>query len=365
MRDQDLFSPGRLGRYTLPHRMIMAPMTRNRAGDGGVPTALNVDYYRQRASAALIVTEANQVSPRGTGYPSTPGIHDPRQVEGWRRVTAAVHEAGGRIFLQLWHAGRISHPMYQGGGRPVGPSAVKPAGQIFTAEGLKDFVEPRALDAEEVAGLVNDFRVGARHALEAGCDGVEIHGANGYVFDQFLRDGTNRRSDRYGGTLEKRLRFPLEVTEAVAEVWGADRVGVRLSPLSRFNDMYDSDPRATFTRAAERLGELGLAYLHVVEGNEFEGRPESFDVSEVRDAFGGTYVANHGYTLERARRTIRTGAADFIAFGKLFLANPDLPRRFREGAPLNEPDARTFYGGDERGYTDYPALEEAAQPGTT
>jgi len=355
----DLFTPGRLGSYELPHRIVMAPMTRSRAGEGNVPHELNARYYRQRASAALIITEASQVSPRGTGYPDTPGIHTEDQVEGWRRVVDAVHEEGGSIFLQLWHVGRISHPLYQGGEKPIAPSAVRPEGELYTAEGMKPFEEPRALETDEVPGVVEEFRRGAANALAAGFDGVEIHGANGYLVDQFLRGGTNRRTDRYGGSLENRLRFLSDVTEAATGEWGADRVGVRLSPLSAFNDMEDDDPRATFTAAAARLSDLGIAYLHVVEQNDFGDDPRSFDLREVHDAFDGPTMANGGYDPDRAREVVREGVAEFVSFARLFLANPDLPRRFREAAPLNEPDPDTFYGGGEEGYTDYPFLEEA------
>lgn len=366
-----LFSPIRVGVHRLPHRAAMAPMTRNRAGEGNAPTAMNAEYYTQRASAALIVTEATQVSPRGVGYPNTPGIHTDAQVEGWRRVTDAVHERDGRIFLQLWHVGRISHPSLQpDGARPVAPSAVRPEGEAKTYEGPKPFVTPRALETKEVPGVVETFRDGARRALEAGFDGVEIHGANGYLVDQFLRDGTNRRTDRWGGPVENRARFLLEVTEAAADVWGADRVGVRLSPLSGFNDMGDSDPESTFGHAAARLDELGIAYLHVVEPDPGagQGRPEPgaaaardrpVAVRRVRESFSGPLMANNAYDRASAERAIESGFADLVSFGRLFLANPDLPERFAEGAPLNEPDPSTFYGGGEEGYTDYPTRGEA------
>ena len=354
----ELFTTFELGPYTLPHRVVMAPMTRNRAGDGNAPREMNETYYRQRASAAFIVTEASQVSPQGVGYPKTPGIHSEAQVEGWKGVVDAVHEAGGRIFLQLWHVGRISHPVFHDGERPVAPSALRPEGRTVTPEGMKDFVEPRALDTEEVPGIVEDFRRGAENALRAGFDGVEIHGANGYLIDQFLRSGSNRRDDRYGGSLENRLRFLTEVTEAVTDVWGPERVGVRLSPLSAFNSMEDADPRETFTAAARRLSELGVVYLHLVEQDDFEGDGRSFDLGALRDAFDGAYVVCGGYDRARADAVLARGAADLVAFGRLFLANPDLPRRLRERAPLNEPDPDTFYGGDEAGYVDYPTLDE-------
>lgn len=373
-RDADagspLFTPIQAGAHRLPHRVAMAPMTRNRAGEGNAPTETNAEYYAQRASAAMVVTEATQVSPRGVGYPNTPGIHTGEQVDGWRLVTDAVHDRGGTIFLQLWHVGRISHPSLQpDGGRPVAPSPVKPEGRAQTYEGPKPFVTPRALETEEVPEVVEEFREGARRAREAGFDGVEIHGANGYLVDQFLRDGTNRRTDRWGGPVESRARFLLEVAEAAADVWGADRVGVRLSPLSGFNDMSDSDPETTFGHAAARLDELGLAYLHVVEPDPGEGagRPEPGSATDrerpaavrrIREAFSGPLMANNAYDRASAGRAIEEGFADLVSFGRLFLANPDLPERFAEGAPLNEPDPSTFYGGGDEGYTDYPTLEE-------
>jgi N-ethylmaleimide reductase len=354
MATPDLFTPIQLGALALPNRIVMAPMTRNRAGAGNVPGALAAEYYRQRASAGLIVTEATQVSSQGVGYPGTPGIHDELQVAGWRRVTDAVHAAGGRIFLQLWHVGRISHPSLQpDGALPVAPSAIAAAGDAFTASGPQPFVTPRALATAEIPGVVGQFENGARLARAAGFDGVEIHGANGYLIDQFLRDGTNRRTDRYGGSLENRARFLLEVTEAVAGVWGADRVGVRLSPQSDFNDMHDSDPRATFGHAALALAPFGLAYLHVVEPVG-TATPLALDLKE---AFEGPLMVNGGYTRPLAEAVLARGEADLVSFGAPFLANPDLPLRLARNAPLNAPDPATFYGGDAHGYTDYPALE--------
>ncbi|MGD8309855.1 MAG: alkene reductase [Chromatiales bacterium] len=351
----DLFTPVRIGDLELPNRVVMAPLTRNRAGPGGVPQPMNAEYYAQRASAGLIISEASQVSQRGIGYPGTPGIHDEAQVEGWRGVTRAVHEHGGRIFLQLWHVGRISHPSLQpDGAAPVAPSAVPPEGEAVTYEGPRAFVTPRALETSEIPAIVEQFRQGAANAREAGFDGVEIHGANGYLIDQFLRDGTNHRTDVYGGSVENRARFLMEVAEAVIGVWGAERVGVRLSPASAFNDMSDSDPQTHYGRIVERLDGLGLAYLHIVELVEIV---ERFDFGALRRAFSGPYMANAGYDGESAARALRGGAADLVAFGQLFLANPDLPRRLAEGAPLNEPDPDSFYGGDERGYLDYPPLD--------
>ena len=358
MAKLDLFSPFALGDLALPNRVVMAPMTRNRAGPGNVPGALAAEYYTQRAGAGLIVTEATQVSPQGVGYPGTPGIHSDAQVAGWREVTDAVHRAGGRIFLQLWHVGRISHPSLQpDGALPVAPSAIAAAGEAFTACGPQPFVVPRALETSEIPGIVAQFEAGAGRARAAGFDGVEIHGANGYLIDQFLRDGTNRRTDRYGGSLANRARFLLEVTEAVAGVWGARRVGVRLSPRGDFNSMHDSDPRATFGHAALALSTFGLAYLHIVEpvGSLPEGTAAL--APDLKEAFGGPLMLNGGYTRPLAEAALARGEADLVSFGSSFLANPDLPLRLARNAPLNPPDPATFYGGDQRGYTDYPTLE--------
>ncbi|HEY7840647.1 MAG TPA: alkene reductase [Gammaproteobacteria bacterium] len=354
----DLFTPIRLGRLDLPNRIVMAPMTRARAGTGGAPNCLNATYYRQRASAGLIITEATQVSPQGGGFPGTPGIHSFEQISGWRQVTDAVHDAGGRIFLQLWHVGRISHPSMQpGGALPVAPSAIAPAGEVFTSEGPKPYVTPRALEIAEIAGVVEQFRRGAANAMVAGFDGVEVHAANGYLIDQFLRDGTNRRGDGYGGSIDNRARLLLEVMAAVCEVWQGDRVSVRLSPAGTFNDMRDSDPDATFTRVAELLNPLKLACLHVVEDG-------AYDVARVRRAFHGRYIANGGYDFARATAAISSGGADLVSFGKLYISNPDLARRFAMGARLAEADTGTFYGGDAAGYIDYPALDQpTATPG--
>jgi len=358
--ESTLFTPFTLGPTELKNRIVMAPMTRNRAGEGNVPTPLHAQYYSQRASGGLVVTCASQVTPTGVGYPATPGIHTPEQVQGWKLVTNAVHDKGGKIFLQLWHVGRISHPSLQPDGQlPVGPSAIRPAGQAFTYEGLQDFVTPRALETAEIADVVDQYRKGAENALAAGFDGVEIHGANGYLIDQFLRDGTNHRTDEYGGSLDNRTRFLLEVTRAVVSVWRSDRVGVRISPVNSFNDMSDSDPQATFNHVAGALSGLGLAYLHVVEaiiGDTLSHDP-NFDFTQVRNAFGGTYIANGGYTLERAEAALSEGRADLVAFGALYLANPDLPERLRRGGPFNEPNQETFYGGGAEGYTDYPFLD--------
>ena len=358
-----LLTPAPLGPYSLPNRMVMAPMTRSRAGEGRVPTEMAATYYRQRASAGLIVTEATQVSPQGVGYPDTPGIHTDEQVEGWKRVTAAVHEQGGRIFLQLWHVGRISHPSLQPeGALPVAPSVIAPEGMAKTYQGAQPFVTPRALELDEVPGVVRQFAEGARRALDAGFDGVEIHGANGYLIDQFLRDGTNHRTDAYGGSIEKRARFLLEVAEAVAKVWGADRVGVRLSPLSPFNSMSDSDPEAIFGYVAGELGKLGIAYLHAATlvGAENPESREHRMAALLRERLGGPLMVNGGVTRETGDAVVASNLAALVAFGTLFLANPDLPERFAEGAPLNAPDRATFYGGDHRGYIDYPTRAAVA-----
>ncbi|MBO0756571.1 MAG: alkene reductase [Bradyrhizobiaceae bacterium] len=355
----DVFSTFRLGPLTLPNRVVMAPMTRNRAGPGNVPTSLNATYYAQRASAGLIISEATQISPQGAGYPGTPGIHSAEQVAGWRLVTNAVHAAGGHIFLQLWHVGRISHPTLQPDGAvPVAPSAIRPEGQAWTLNGLQPYVTPRALESNEIAGIIADFRRGALYARQAGFDGVELHAANGYLVDQFLRDKTNRRSDRYGGSALNRARFLIEVTEALISEWGAERVGVRLSPTNPFNDIADSKPAATFTTAIDELNRLNLAYLHVVE--PVAGDPvasgETPDIRYFRRLWPRALMANKGYDLPRANAALRDGAADLISFAQLFLANPDLPERFRRGAALNRPDRKTFYGGAARGYTDYPTI---------
>lgn len=360
-RHPDLLTPFQLGPHRLANRMVMAPLTRNRAGPGNVPRALNAAYYAQRASAGLIVTEATQISPQGVGYPNTPGIHSAAQVEGWRRVTEAVHARDGRIFLQLWHVGRVSHPSLQPDGlRPVAPSAIRPEGKASTYDGPQDFVTPRALLAGELPDVVAQFHAGARNALAAGFDGVEIHAANGYLLDQFLRDGSNHRDDAYGGPVANRARLLLEVTEAVSEVWGGNRVGVRISPVNGAYSMSDSDPDATFGYVARALNRFGLAYLHVVERSASEkAAGPSYDRRRLRAAFEGPYIAAGGYDRLRGDWALASGAADLVAYGKAFLANPDLPERFRRNAPLNRPDPATFYGGDGRGYTDYPALEAA------
>lgn len=367
-----LFQPVRLGRYNLPHRIVMAPLTRSRARQpGNVPTPLNACYYAQRASAALIISEATQVSMQGQGYAWTPGIHSREQVEGWRRVTSAVHEAGGLIFMQLWHVGRISHPRLQPDGMlPVAPSAIKPAGEAFveneSGEGeLVPFVTPRALQIEEMPYLVKQYVRGARNALSAGFDGVEVHGANGYLIDQFVNSRTNQRADPYGGLIENRARLLMEVVEAVREVWGADRVGVRLSPLGSFNDIGDDEPESIFGYIAQRLSEYRLAYLHVINPaaaaieKSIEPDPRALRmVALMREKYRGTLILGGGFDHDSAEAWLEQGKADLIAFGRKFLANPDLPERFRSRAQLNADDPSTYYGGGAKGYTDYPSLAQ-------
>ena len=355
--DINLFSPYQLGNLELPNRIVMAPLTRNRAGEGNVPYQLNATYYTQRASAGLIIAEATQVTPEGQGYPATPGIHSPEQVEGWKLVTDAVHQHGGRIFLQLWHVGRISHPDLQpNGALPVAPSAIAAKGEAATYQGPKPFVTPRALETSEIPQIVEQYRQGAANALAAGFDGVEIHAANGYLIDQFLRDRTNQRTDKYGGSIENRARFLLEVTEAITSVWDSNRVGVRLSPSGAYNDMHDSNPLETFGYAAQALNQFNLAYLHIFEAIEADIRHGAVIVptSHLRDRFTGTLIVNGGYTREKGDAVLPNKAADLVAFGTLFISNPDLPRRFALNAPLNQADQASFYGGDEHGYTDYP-----------
>lgn len=366
MSDSDLFSPVRLGDIPLANRVVMAPLTRSRAVAGQVPTPLAVDYYRQRATAGLIITEASQVSQQGQGYPDTPGIFTPEQVEGWKPVVEAVHGAGGRIVIQLWHVGRVSHPVFQpGGALPVAPSAIAANGSVYTHEGMKEYPVPRALETAEIPGIVAQYAHAASLAKEAGFDGVEVHAANGYLIDQFLRDGTNKRTDRYGGSVENRARFLLEVVEAVTGVLGGSRVGVRFSPTNAFNDIADSDPVGTFRTATEQLNRFGLAYLHVVEpvapGHPM-GIPDGVPpvAAELRRAFTGPVILNGGYDAASAAAAVAEGRADAISFGLPYISNPDLVRRLQLGAPLAPADRATFYGGGAKGYTDYPALDLAA-----
>jgi 2,4-dienoyl-CoA reductase-like NADH-dependent reductase (Old Yellow Enzyme family) len=349
--DMPLLEPVTLGELKLPNRFVMAPLTRCRAGAGRVPTALMAEYYRQRAGAGLIISEATAVDPSGVGYPDTPGIWTAGQVAGWRRVTDAVHAAGGRILLQLWHVGRISDPYYLDGALPVAPSAIRPQGHVSLIRPKKPFVTPRALETGEIPGIVEMYRRGARNAREAGFDGVEIHGANGYLLDQFLQDHTNRRGDRYGGSVENRARLMLEVLDAAIGEWGAGRVGLHIAPRRDSHDMGDSDPAATFGHVAREAGKRGIAFLFAREG-----LAEPRIGPALKAAFGGPFVANQALTLQQGEQLVRSGEADAVSWGQLFIANPDLPRRYAAGAPLNTPDPATFYGAGPEGYTDYPAL---------
>ncbi|MGA8170360.1 MAG: alkene reductase [Methylocystis sp.] len=356
-----LLQPYRLGDLELPTRVVMAPLTRSRAThDANAPTELMAEYYRQRAGAGLIISEASQISQQGQGYIWTPGVYTPAQIAGWREITDAVRGAGGRIFIQLWHVGRVSHVALQpGGAAPVSSSAIAAKTRTILDTGFVDVSTPRALDTGEIQGVVADYARAARNARVAGFDGVEIHGANGYLIDQFLRDGVNKRTDRYGGSVENRVRFALEVVDAVCREWDPSRVGIRIAPVSPANDCADSDPQTTFGRLVEKLAAARIGFIHVVEGAT--GGPRDylpFDYRALRESFPGTYIANNGYTRTSADAAIANGAADLIAFGRPFIANPDLVERFKKDAPLAEPDPATFYGGDAHGYTDYPAMTE-------
>ena len=359
----DLFQPVRLGPYLLANRIIMAPLTRSRAGEDGVPRPLMAEYYAQRASAGLIIAEGTNISPQGRGYALTPGIYDDAQVEGWRQVTEAVHTRGGRIFPQLWHVGRVSHPSLQpDGALPMAPSAIRPEATSYTEAGFQPCVTPRALATAEIPEIVEQYRHATRNALAAGFDGVEIHAANGYLIEQFLRDSTNKRTDAYGGSRENRARLLLEVTEAVAGVCGGERVGIRLSPISPVNGAdLDSDPAGTYAYVVERLNAFDLAYIHIIEGATQGPRevPGGFDLQILRRSFKGLYIANNGYDLGLALEARRRNLADIISFGRLYIANPDLVERLRIGARLNVPDRATFFGGGAAGYTDYPVLTPA------
>ncbi|MDT8372300.1 MAG: alkene reductase [Gammaproteobacteria bacterium] len=357
-----LFSEKNLGALTLPHRIVMAPLTRSRSSQpGDIPNDLNVEYYQQRASAALIITEATQISPQGKGYAYTPGIHSAEQIAGWKKITDAIHRQGGHVFMQLWHVGRVSHSSLQANGElPVAPSAIPVTeGQAFTETGMLDFETPRALETGEISGIVDQYRQAALNAKQAGFDGVEIHAANGYLLEQFLKDGTNKRTDRYGGSVENRVRIVLEVTQAVTDVWGGDRVGIRLSPTGTFNAMTETDPFGLYSYLIEQLNPFNLAYIHLVErfGISKEADDNDFDFVHLRNLFNGAYIANGGYSGETAEQSLAANQSDFIAFGVPFIANPDLPARIQTGAELNTPDFDTFYGGDAKGYTDYPALQ--------
>ena len=352
-----LFDPISIGELRLPNRILMAPLTRNRSsGAGRVPNDLMRDYYVQRSSAGLIISEATSVTPMGVGYPHTPGIWSNEQVAGWRKITDAVHAAGGRILLQLWHVGRISDPSYHDGALPVAPSAIAPKGHVSLLRPERAYAVPRALETEELPGVVEAFRKGAQNAKAAGFDGVEIHGANGYLLDQFLQDGSNKRTDRYGGSIENRARLMLEVADAVVSVWGAGRVGMHLAPRGDAHDMGDSDLPATFGYVASELGKRKIAFLCARESLK-----EPRLGPALKKAFGGVYIANEGFTPETAKATLAAGEADAVAFGKLFIANPDLPHRLALNAPLNAWNSATFYSAGAEGYVDYPTLAEAAE----
>ncbi|MBL1256858.1 alkene reductase [Methylocystis sp. Sn-Cys] len=347
----NLFDPLHIGDLRLPNRIVMAPLTRCRASEGRTPNALMRDYYVQRASAGMILSEATSVTPMGVGYPDTPGIWSDAQVDGWREITRAVQEAGGRILLQLWHVGRLSHSVYLDGAPPVAPSAIAAEGHVSLLRPKQPYPVPRALDIDEIPGVVAAYRQGAENARRAGFDGVEIHGANGYLLDQFLQDSANKRTDRYGGSIENRARLMLEVTEAAIDVWGAGRVGVHLAPRGDAQSMGDSDPKATFGYVARELGRRNIAFICA---REHQG-PDALG-PYLKQEFGGAYIANEAYTRETAGAAIAAGDADAVAFGKLYIANPDLVERLRLGAALNEPKVETFYSKGPEGYVDYPTL---------
>ena len=359
-----LFEPYQLGPITLPNRAVMAPLTRNRAVPGMVPSPLATEYYGQRASAGLLVTEASQVSQQGQGYQDTPGIYSKEQIAGWRKVTDHVHDKGGRIFIQLWHVGRISHvDLQENKQAPVAPSAIRAKGKTFVNGTFADVSEPRALTLEEIPGIIEGFKRATANAIAAGFDGVEIHGANGYLLDQFAKDGANKRTDAYGGSIENRARLMLEVAKVVSAEAGADRTGIRISPVTPANDISDSNPQPLFDHIVDHLNALKLVYIHVIEGAT--GGPRDiapFDYASLRKRFTGAYVANNGYDLELANKVLAANEADLIAFGKPFISNPDLVERLKRGAPLNAPDKATFYGGGAKGYTDYPVLGDTLQP---
>jgi len=361
-----LLTPLTVGALELPNRIIMAPLTRSRAGASRTPNALMAEYYRQRASAGLIITEATSVDPMGVGYAGTPGIWSDDQVRGWAQITDAVHAEGGHIFVQLWHVGRISDPMFLEGKTPVAPSAVRPAGHVSLVRPEKAFVTPRALELSEIPGIIAAYRRGAENARRAGFDGVELHGANGYLLDQFLQSKTNLRTDEYGGSVENRARLMLEATDAAISVWGADRVGMHLAPRGDAHDMGDANPAETFGYVARELGKRRIAFLcarESLDGPQAQGGGQARPVTRLgpalKKAFGGVFIANQQFTQQTAEQTIAAGEADAVAFGVLFIANPDLPERFATGAELNAPDLTTFYAPGELGYIDYPVLATA------
>ncbi len=359
---QKLFEPITLGDISLKNRMVMAPLTRGRAGESRIPNDLMAEYYSQRASAGLIITEATAVSKQGYGWYGAPGAYTDEQFEGWRKTTNAVHEQNGKIVMQLWHMGRVSHPDFQDGELPVGPSAVAAEGDAHTPNGKQPYVVPRALETAEIKSLTPDYVTAARRAIDAGFDGVEIHAANGYLLDQFIRDGSNKRDDEYGGSIENRIRLPLEITKAVAKEIGAGLVGIRISPTNPFNTMDDSDPVATFTTLAKKLNALDLAYLHVMEPISDEARfyneNAPYVTPHIRELYNGNLMVNGSYDKEKGIAAIEQNNADAIAYGVPFLANPDLVERYKKNAPLNEPNQDTFYQGKADGYTDYPTLKQ-------
>jgi len=358
MNFDTLFSQYTLGNLTLPHRIVMAPLTRCRSSQpGDIPNDLNAKYYQQRSSAALIIAEATYISPQGKGYAFTPGIYSAAQIQGWQKVTESVHDQNSTIFLQLWHVGRVSHSALQIDNQlPVAPSAIAVEGQAFTEQGMLDFEVPRALEPDELPDIVAQYRQAAMNAQQAGFDGVEIHAANGYLLDQFLKDGTNKRDDLYGGNIENRVRLILEVVQAVTDVWeGGGRVGIRISPTGTFNSMSDSNPQALYQHLVEQLNPFNLAYIHVVE-RFGDAATEEFDFVTLQQLFNGAYIANGGYTAELAEHSLQNNQSDLIAFGVPFISNPDLPARIQQGAQLNQANPETFYGGDATGYTDYPSL---------
>lgn len=362
MTDKTLFEPYTLGSLQLSNRIVMAPLTRNRAGAGLVPSEYAATYYGQRASAGLIITEATQISADAQGYQDTPGLYTPQQIDGWRKVTDAVHAKGGRIFVQLWHVGRISHvDLRPGGTAPVAPSPIRAATKTFVNNGFHDVSEPRALTLDEIPGIVEDFRQAAAHAITAGFDGVEVHGANGYLLEQFIKDGANTRTDAYGGSIENRARLLLEVTAAVAKEIGAERTGVRLSPVSSAGAISSSDPQSQYDYIAEQLNAMGIVYLHVVEGATGGPRDAApFDFDALRTRFKNTYLANNGYDLELANARLIEDKADLFVFGRPFISNPDLVERLETGAPLAALDPTTLYGGGAKGYIDYPTLADSS-----
>ncbi|MFK8250781.1 alkene reductase [Ancylobacter terrae] len=360
MTARSLFEPYTLGDITLSNRIVMAPLTRNRAGAGLVPSPLAVEYYGQRASAGLIITEATQVSDTAQGYQDTPGLFTDAQVEGWRPITAAVHAKGGKIFTQLWHVGRVSHRSLQpGGAAPLAPSAIRAETKTYVNNQFADVDAPRALELAEIPGIVDDFRKAAANAIRAGFDGVEIHGANGYLVDQFLRDGANKRTDAYGGSIENRTRFLKEVTRAIIDEIGAKRTGIRISPVTPANGLSDSNPQALFNHVVDVLNELGVVYIHVIEGAT--GGPRDiapdFDFEALHKRYSGTWMVNNGYDKTLAEKAVASHAADLVAFGKPFVSSPDVVERLRRGAPFNEVDRDHLYGGGAKGYVDYPTLD--------